>query len=581
MTAMPRHGRRAMPTAATLTGAALALGLLAVMADTAAAEETLSVERWQGDDRFATAAAVAEEAFSPTDVDEVYVASGRDFADALAGGPAAAAMEAPILLAEPTSLPEPTREAIERFAPERITLLGGPAAVDAGVESQLDDLADTRRLSGDDRFETAAAIADDAFDAADVDRVHLATGTEFADALAGGPAAAAAGAPILLTGETLPQTTADQLAAFSPDDVVVLGGTSVVPPNVASEAADAAGVEQHVRLWGGDRFATAAEIAMSSFDAETTETAYVAASDDFADALAAVPAAARDSAPLLLAESVRPFPYEPPAALGPIGGLTVDEVRVLGGFVAVNEGTFHELEIATVPASPREPASLELRTPDRVVGAEPFTIDVVVTDADGEPVPGAGAELTAAGAAIPAPLRTGIDGVVRVVRTLDAGATGSWEASIDGPHGPLSDASDVEVADSPTPEAPPDGVEVVADCEQATTGEPGALIAFPSDEGPGWGEVAGPPVEVTFVGCGSAGFEATLQYLLWHEDDRRARHAGFMQAGGLGHWERFEFAEVLQRSGEWRVEIIELNVGWPHNGDERWWELAEQAFTVD
>ncbi len=570
-----------MPTVALLTGAGLALGLLAVVPATATAEETLAVERWEGDDRFATAAAVAEEAFSPADVDEVYVASGRDFADALAGGPAAAAVEAPILLAEPTSLPAPTREEIERFAPERITLLGGPAAVDAGVESQLDELADTRRLAGEDRFATAAAIAADAFDAADVDRVYLATGTEFADALAGGAAAAAAGAPLLLTGETLPQATADQLAAFSPVDVVVLGGTAVVPPNVASEATDAAGAEEHVRLWGGDRFATAAEIAMSSFDTGLTETAYVAASDDFADALAAVPAAARDSAPMLLAESVPRLPYEPPAALGPIGGLTVDEVRVLGGVMAVNEGILHELEVATVPASPRQPASLELRAPDRVVAGEPFTLDVVVNDADGEPVPGAGAELTAAGAAIPAPLRTGTDGVVRVARTLDAGVTGSWEASVDGPHGPLSDASEVEVADSPVPAAPPDDVDAIADCEEASTGEPGALIAFPGDEGPGWGEVAGPPVEVTFIGCGSAGFEATLHYLLWHEDDRRARHAGFVQAGALGQWERFEFTEVLQRSGEWRVEIVELNVGWPHDGAERWWELAEQTFAVD
>ena len=578
---IPKSQRPASPWSAALVGVALALGTLVGTAGAAGAEQELAVERWEGADRYETAAAVAAEAFTPDEVDEVYVASGRDFADALAGGPAAAAADAPILLTEPGALPASTQEAIEELAPDRITLLGGPAAVDTAVEDRLGSLADTRRLPGEDRFATAAAIAADAFDAAEVDRVYLATGEEFADALAGGAAAAAAGAPILLSGDSLPQASAEQLDAFSPDEVVVLGGTAAVPAIVASEAAEAASIEEAERLWSSDRFGTAAEIAMASFGAATTDRAYVAASDGFADALAAVPAAARDGAPLLLAEPTVPFPPAPPAALGPIGGLTVEEVRVLGGFSAVNEGLLHELDTARVPTSPREPAKLELLAPDRVVADERFTIDVVVTDTEGAPVPGAGAHLAADEAAVAMPLRAGADGVARVGRTLDPEGVGGWRAWIDDPDGELTDVADIEVVAAATPEPAPDGVEAVADCEAVSTGEPGAVMAFPSGEGPGWDETVGPPVNVGFVGCGAAGFEASLQYLLWHEDDRRPRHAGGIQAGGFGQWERFEFAETLQRSGEWRVEVIELNAGWPLEGDDRWFYYTEQTFTVD
>ena len=52
------------------------------------------------------------------------------------------------------------------------------------------------------------------------------------------------------------------------------------------------------RVQGGDRFATAAAVAGHAFDRPTT--AYVASGETFPDALAGVPAAVRQDAPLLL-----------------------------------------------------------------------------------------------------------------------------------------------------------------------------------------------------------------------------------------------------------------------------------------
>ena len=108
-------------------------------------------------------------------------------------------------------------------------VLGGTAAVGEAVRGALS----ARRVSGSDRYSTAAAIAADAFTQADV--AYLATGANFPDALAGTAAAARDGAPLLLTAKAcMAASTRDVLAALGVRSRVVLGGTAAV-----SEAAAA------------------------------------------------------------------------------------------------------------------------------------------------------------------------------------------------------------------------------------------------------------------------------------------------------------------------------------------------------
>lgn len=91
---------------------------------------------------------------------------------------------------------------------------------------------DTEPLAGTDRFATAAAIGAARF-APGVDVAFVATGEDFPDALAAGPAAAVAGAPILLVArDALPGVTAAELDRLAPRGIVVLGGTAAVAPEV-------------------------------------------------------------------------------------------------------------------------------------------------------------------------------------------------------------------------------------------------------------------------------------------------------------------------------------------------------------
>lgn len=332
--------------AATVAAAAV-LGAPAVTAGAAAPPVT----RLAGGDRFATAAAVAEAAFGPG-VPVVHLATGRDFPDALAAGPAAALARGPVLLTERDSLPPATRDALVRLRPARIVLLGGTGAVGDGVVAQVAAAtgAPVERVAGGDRFETAAAIAATVPTGSPV--VYVASGLGFADALTAAAAAAHHGAPLLLVRpDGVPAATAAQLARFAPSMIVVAGGTTAVSATVETQLAATAPV---VRLAGGDRYATAVAIAANSFDAPAGGTVHLATGQDFPDALAGSVLAGRTPGPLLL---TRPD-CMPPEVKAEIERRSPARVVVLGGESAVGGGAAALTACAPPPPPPLPPGGL-------------------------------------------------------------------------------------------------------------------------------------------------------------------------------------------------------------------------------
>jgi putative cell wall-binding protein len=189
-------------------------------------------QRLSGASRHGTAAAIAAELGNS---DTVFVASGRSFADALAASTPAAMNGWPILLAEPDSLPDETRDALDAAEPERIYVIGGSAAVGVMVADQLRTHAsDVRRLSGPGRYETAAAVVTAFFDGAEA--AAVASGEAFADALAGGRHAAARRIPLLLSAQArLPEPQAELVGALGVDAAVVYGGREALVDGVVAD----------------------------------------------------------------------------------------------------------------------------------------------------------------------------------------------------------------------------------------------------------------------------------------------------------------------------------------------------------
>ena len=95
-------------------------------------------------------------------VDYLYVATGENFPDALAGSTLAAARNAPFLLAQKNSIPQATKDALNDLTPPKIVILGGTATITDTLKNQLAAFATSgvvERIAGSNRYATAADIA--------------------------------------------------------------------------------------------------------------------------------------------------------------------------------------------------------------------------------------------------------------------------------------------------------------------------------------------------------------------------------------------------------------------------------------
>lgn len=197
------------------------------------------VERLAGTDRYATAAAIALDEFTPDQSQStpvVFIADGIGFADALAGGAVAAGMGAPLLLTAPGALPAATATALTALRPSKIVVLGGEAAVSSAVTDQLAgySTAPVQRVAGTDRYDTSVKIAQEFLPAAGT--IYLATGASFADALAAVPVAGLNRAALLLSRrDCLPRPVHLEISRLGPtQDPWIVGGTAALSEQMAN-----------------------------------------------------------------------------------------------------------------------------------------------------------------------------------------------------------------------------------------------------------------------------------------------------------------------------------------------------------
>lgn len=192
----------------------------------------VSVSRVGGHNRYDTAARLAKT--YGTGVDVVYVATGQDYPDALAGAARAGFNNGPVLLVHPDRVPKATRDAMKAINPYRVVVLGGPTAVNSTVAQELRNLTrakNLQRVAGQDRYATAAELA--RYYPNGLDTVVIATGQVFPDALSGAARAGKQNGPVLLvTANSVGRTTRDALTYLNPKKILIVGGTGVVSNKV-------------------------------------------------------------------------------------------------------------------------------------------------------------------------------------------------------------------------------------------------------------------------------------------------------------------------------------------------------------
>ncbi|CAB1130173.1 putative Tripeptidyl-peptidase I [Candidatus Hydrogenisulfobacillus filiaventi] len=293
------------------------------------------VVRLAGATRFETAGmvAAAEGPVFPTAV----LVSGADghLVDALTATPLASVLGAPILLtAGRQRLGTATAATLRRLGVQQVVLVGAldASAIAAGLPEGVRVGA---VLAGRTRYGTAARVAAAVLQAdaaagrapALVLAASAADG-HLVDALAAGPAAGAAGAPILLLPPAGPLPASEAAIAARFSRTVVVGAAAAYPA-----VAGLPGVEV---LAGATRFGTAAAVDRAFFPHPRVVVAGNGQPAHLVDALAAGPLAAGRAAPLVLLDG-GVLPASSRRYLAGVA-LDVDRVWVLGGTASIPAG---------------------------------------------------------------------------------------------------------------------------------------------------------------------------------------------------------------------------------------------------
>lgn len=187
-----------------------------------------------GSDRYETSRKLASYAFATAST--VYVASGDTFPDALPAGAAAAAWDGPMLLVNGAAgaADAGTVAQLKALKTARTRVIGGTAVITEGNLNGIKaTVADTRRVSGADRFTSAVAVSKDGFTAAA--HAFIVNGTNFPDGLVATPLAGRTNSPVFLSsGDCVARAVLTELDRLKVGKLTLIGGTTALNANVAA-----------------------------------------------------------------------------------------------------------------------------------------------------------------------------------------------------------------------------------------------------------------------------------------------------------------------------------------------------------
>ncbi|NJJ69552.1 S-layer protein SlpA [Clostridioides difficile] len=284
-----------------------------------------------GEDRIETAIELSSKYYNSDDknaitdkaVNDIVLVGSTSIVDGLVASPLASEKTAPLLLTSKDKLDSSVKSEIKRVmnlksdtginTSKKVYLAGGVNSISKDVENELKNMGlKVTRLSGEDRYETSLAIADEI--GLDNDKAFVVGGTGLADAMSIAPVASQLkdgdATPIVVVDGKAKEISDDAKSFLGTSDVDIIGGKNSVSKEI-EESIDSATGKTPDRISGDDRQATNAEVLKEDdyfTDGEVVN--YFVAKDgstkedQLVDALAAAPIAGRfkeSPAPIILA----------------------------------------------------------------------------------------------------------------------------------------------------------------------------------------------------------------------------------------------------------------------------------------
>lgn len=175
-----------------------------------------------------------------------------------------------------------------------------------------------QRVAGDTRYDTMSELISNVGEWSASDKVILASGANYPDALSASALAGVHDAPIILTDPTeLSSKAAATIKQLGPSTIYVVGGPSAVSDAALQAASNICG-SNTIRLYGSTRYETSLEILRQCNS--SSDTVIVATGANYADSLSISPFAYVTKSPIVLCD--------------PYGGITQEAVEAIraGGF---------------------------------------------------------------------------------------------------------------------------------------------------------------------------------------------------------------------------------------------------------
>ncbi len=196
------------------------------------------IDRINGVDRYETSKLIAErmKAAGAKGINDVIIASGQVFPDALSISPLAVENEIPILLTSKDTLSEYTIKSLDNVKDGKIYITGGVNSVSNSVESKLKEYTKQKitRFAGADRYETSQIIAKSLRPNATTS--VFASGELFSDALVAGELVSKDNAPLMLVKKNnLPSSISSYVKDSKITNNVIVGGVNTVSDSVVSK----------------------------------------------------------------------------------------------------------------------------------------------------------------------------------------------------------------------------------------------------------------------------------------------------------------------------------------------------------
>jgi len=306
--------------------------------------------RIAGADRYDTSVKISQQTFDSAPV--VVIANGRAYADALAASALAGSVDGPVLLTTQNALHTGVRDEIGRLGATKVYVIGGTGVISDSVLAELEKLPGLQignaveRVAGVNRYETAARIGEKvkalrgpSFDG----RVIVVNGRRYADAVVASGLGYRKKLPILLVSESkVPTATQAAIASVGPSKALVVGGTGVVPDQVAGNM----GIPWARVAGGADRYGTAIELAdyVVASEGFSWSKPTVASGTSLVDALSGGPFAGRNAGPTLFVKQTV-VPSTVTSVLSSKKSLIAD-CYILGGTGAVSSAAQDVMEKA-------------------------------------------------------------------------------------------------------------------------------------------------------------------------------------------------------------------------------------------